>query len=60
MKKIDTFGISANRAFDIAQEAITLASLSHPNIIKYYDSFRQEDYFCIITDYCDVCDVSFN
>ena len=54
MKKIDTFGISVAKAFEIAQEATTLASLSHPNIIKYHDSFCLDDNFCIITDYCDV------
>ena len=41
-------------AIDIAQEATTLATLSHPNIIKYFDSFRENDFFYIITEYCQV------
>jgi serine/threonine protein kinase len=38
----------------IAEEATVLASLTHPNIIMYYDSFSYEKYFCIITEYCNV------
>ena len=58
MKKIDVYGIKENAALDVAKEAITLASLSHPNILKYYDSFRDttvdSNFFCIITEFCDV------
>ena len=54
MKKIDLSDVGVNEAIDIAQEAITLATLNHQFIIKYFDSFRDEGFFCIVTDYCDV------
>jgi serine/threonine protein kinase len=54
MKEIELDDVGANEAIDIAQEATTLATLSHPNIIKYYDSFREGEYFYIITEYCEV------
>ncbi len=54
MKRIDLDDIDKNKAFQIAEEAIILATLSHPNIIKYYDSFRDEEFFYIITEYCEV------
>jgi len=54
MKRIDLDDIDTNKAFQIAEEAIILATLSHPNIIKYYDSFRDEEFFYIITEYCEV------
>jgi serine/threonine protein kinase len=53
--------INVTEAFEIAQEATTLATLKHPNIIQYYDSFflekkkeSDESFFYIITEYCDV------
>jgi|688.fasta_scaffold1318431_1 serine/threonine protein kinase len=54
MKKIEIFECSVSEALDIANEAITLAKLNHPYIIKYFDSFHDERDFCIITDFCDV------
>ena len=54
MKRIDLDDVDANRAIDIAQEATTLATLTHPNIIKYYDSFRDDEFFYIITEFCEV------
>ena len=54
MKKIDLDNVDTNLAIDIAQEATTLATLSHPNIIKYFDSFREGNFFYIITEYCQV------
>jgi NIMA (never in mitosis gene a)-related kinase len=54
MKEIELDDVGANEAIDIAQEATTLATLSHPNIIKYYDSFREGECFYIITEYCEV------
>ena len=40
---------------DKAQESINeiavLSSLDHPNIVKYYESFRYKDRHCIVMDY---------
>ena len=54
MKRMDLDNVDSIRAIDIAQEATTLASLSHPHIIKYFESFRDNEYFYIITEFCDV------
>ncbi len=54
IKKVDVEGISGTEAFSVAQEALTLAKLNHPFIIKYFDSFLEEDFFYIITELCEV------
>lgn len=28
--------------------------LDHPSIVKFHDSFMDGDFFCIITEYCEV------
>ena len=35
-------------------EAKLLSKLDHPNVLRYFDSFVEEDYFYIITEYCEV------
>ena len=42
------------KANKITQEAAILAIFDHPNIIKFFCSFREEDYFCILTEFCEV------
>jgi serine/threonine protein kinase len=56
LKKIDIERLKEFKITEliIAQEATILASLKHPNIILFYDSFSWENYFCIITEYCNV------
>ena len=39
---------------DTLQEAKVLATLKHPNITNSYESFMDGNYFCIITEYCEV------
>ncbi|XP_071823810.1 serine/threonine-protein kinase Nek11-like isoform X2 [Apostichopus japonicus] len=34
-------------------EAKLLSKLHHPNIVKFYDSFLDGEFFCIITEYCE-------
>ena len=29
--------------------------LDHPSIVKFHDSFMEKDFFCIITEFCEVC-----
>ena len=50
---------SVDQLSTISQEAETLTSLSHPNIIKYHDSFNDENSFYIITDFSEVF-ITFN
>ena len=56
--KIKIKNFDVKQAFEFAQEATNLAMLSHPNIIKYHDSFLIENhpshYFYIITELCEV------
>jgi serine/threonine protein kinase len=47
--------IEMNRkANTIIQEAATLSVFDHENIIKFYNSFREENSFYIVTEYCEV------
>lgn len=44
---------SVNRAWDVfLSETNALLRLDHPNIIRIYDRFRNEDTFIIILEYC--------
>lgn len=54
MKRIDLEDIESVKRIDIEKEATILKPLGHENIIKYFDSFIEKDYFFIITDYCEV------
>jgi serine/threonine protein kinase len=42
------------KANKITQEAAILTVFKHKNIIKFYSSFRVEDYFYIVTEFCEV------
>ena len=55
VSKIIQLDINNNDEMENAiMEASILASLEHPNILKFYDSFLLSRYFCIITEYCEV------
>ena len=43
------------KAIEITEEARVLTGLNHPNIIKYVDSFRDGNFYSIVTEYCEVC-----
>ena len=36
------------------REEKLLSKIEHPYILKYYESFKYNDYLCIITEYCEV------
>ncbi len=46
--------VSPNESLDAEHEASILARLRHPNIVRFYDSFIDASYFCIVTEYCEV------
>ena len=50
-KKIDDIEKSKN-------EANILKSINHENIVKYYDSYEEDNSFYIIMEYCDNSDLS--
>ncbi len=39
----------------ILQEGNTLSILQHQNILTYCESFEFDQFFWIITEFCDVC-----
>jgi serine/threonine protein kinase len=51
MKKID---LGLEHAEQNAQnEAKLLEKLDHPNIVKCYDTFLDDDHLCLILEYCE-------
>ena len=46
----------AGQIAEITKEATALAILNnHPHILTYVDSFPAGNFFCIVTEYCEVC-----
>lgn len=54
LKAIFTEDISPNESTDAEHEVAILARLRHANIVRFYDSFIDGSYFCIVTEYCEV------
>ena len=46
--------MQSDESVESVQEARLLAKLDNPYILKYYDSFLDGEYFCIVTEYCEV------
>ena len=46
--------MEADESIESVHEANLLSKLDHPYILKYQDSFLDGDYFCIVTEYCEV------
>jgi len=44
---------------DPLNEVNVLRTLSHPNIIKYYDAFMYGNMMCILMEYADNADLLF-
>ncbi|UJR28665.1 hypothetical protein I4U23_009894 [Adineta vaga] len=53
LKAIYVDDVSPNESLNAEHEAAILARLRHPNIVRFYDSFIDENYFCIVTEYCE-------
>ncbi|CAF4578676.1 unnamed protein product [Rotaria sp. Silwood2] len=53
LKAIFIGDVSPNESLDAEHEASILARLRHPNIVRFYDSFMDASYFCIVTEYCE-------
>ena len=37
----------------INNEIQVLKSLNHANVVRYWDSFVEKEYMCIVMDYCE-------
>jgi serine/threonine protein kinase len=62
LKKIDIKNIDetdtiplTSQITKITNEAKVLAKLNHQSIIKYFDSYRHGNSYCIVTEICAVC-----
>ena len=40
--------------YDIVYVLSMSPQLDHPSIVKFHDSFMDKDFFCIITEFCEV------
>ena len=56
IKKIPIKGLDNNQLELIKNEANILSSIDNENIVKYYDSFIEEDSFNIVMEYCNGVD----
>ena len=54
LKAIFIEDTSPNESIDAEHEVAILVRLRHPNIVRFYDSFIDTSYFCIVTEYCEV------
>lgn len=52
IKVVDVTKLSEKDTLALRREVDILASLDHPNIIKYYGSYEDGDKFCIVMEYC--------
>ena len=52
MKEIQLQGETEDKINNIKKEAIILSQFNNNNIVKYYDSFQDEEKFYILMEYC--------
>jgi NIMA (never in mitosis gene a)-related kinase len=54
MKEISVGDLQPDETVDAMHEARLLSKLDHPSIVQFHDSFIDGEYFCIVTEYCEV------
>ena len=54
IKEIAVGDLEPDETLDAMHEANLLRNLDHPNIVKFHDSFIDGNYFCLVTEYCEV------
>ena len=57
MKKMELNHLKENQQKECYQEVSILRKVSHPNIIKYYSSFLENESLCIIMEYAELGDL---
>mmetsp|Transcript_34176 Transcript_34176/g.72743 ORF Transcript_34176/g.72743 Transcript_34176/m.72743 type:complete len:508 (-) Transcript_34176:133-1656(-) len=57
-KMIDISRASKQEKDDAVKESKVLASLKHPYIVRYRESFHEDGWLCIVMDYCEGGDLS--
>mmetsp|Transcript_85177 Transcript_85177/g.214800 ORF Transcript_85177/g.214800 Transcript_85177/m.214800 type:complete len:504 (-) Transcript_85177:224-1735(-) len=58
VKMIDISRASRQEKEDAVKESKVLASLKHPYIVRYRESFHEDGWLCIVMDYCEGGDLS--
>ncbi|XP_031552591.1 serine/threonine-protein kinase Nek11-like [Actinia tenebrosa] len=53
LKEIYIGELHPDEAVDAMKEARLLSELTHPNVVKFMDSFPDKEMFCIVTEYCE-------
>lgn len=59
VKEMDTRKMSTKERFDVYREADLLAKLRHPNIVQYREAYMSGTSFCIVMDFADRGDLSY-
>lgn len=54
LKEVSIGDMQPDESIESVQEAHLLSKLDNPYILKYHDSFLDGEYFCIVTEYCEV------
>ena len=57
LKEISVGDLQPDETVDAMHEANLLRNLDHPGIVKFHDSFIDQENFCIITEYCEASTV---
>jgi calcium-dependent protein kinase len=52
VKSIDKTKLSQEKLEKISREIEILSSVDHPNIVKYYETYNDEQFFHIVMEYC--------
>lgn len=52
IKSIDKSKLSEIKVSQLSREIEILTTVDHPNIIKYYETFNDSNYFHIVMEYC--------
>mmetsp|Transcript_29160 Transcript_29160/g.83581 ORF Transcript_29160/g.83581 Transcript_29160/m.83581 type:complete len:402 (+) Transcript_29160:72-1277(+) len=53
LKEIDLSGREPQQRSNAEVEVKVLSSLKHPYIVRYWESFMNDRYLCIVMDYCE-------
>jgi len=52
VKSIDKTKLSEKKIENLSREIEVLSTLDHPNIIRYYETYNDDEFFHIIMEYC--------
>ena len=58
IKQVPLFGLSPKQISDVKLEAKILSSIKSIFIVRYYDSFEENNYLNIVMEYCDGGDLN--